>query len=61
VNDQKIELAVEVNYLGVSFVSNGGWKRQNLKTVAKGNQTLIAVDTCLARTPVMKVKILENV
>jgi hypothetical protein len=32
----------EINYLGVTFESNGGWKRQKLKTVAKGNQILVA-------------------
>jgi DUF438 domain-containing protein len=39
VNDQKIEVAVKINYLEVTFENRGDWKGQKLKTVAKGNQT----------------------
>jgi hypothetical protein len=42
VNDQKIEVADELNFLAVTFESSGGWKRQKLETIAKGNQTLVA-------------------
>jgi hypothetical protein len=29
-NDQKVEVADEINYLGVTFESSGGWNRQKL-------------------------------
>jgi hypothetical protein len=29
--------------------------------IAKGNQTLLAIDKCLARTPDVRVRILENI
>jgi hypothetical protein len=54
-------VANEINYLGVTFESVGGWKRQKLKRRARENETLVATDKCLARTPDMRVKILENV
>jgi hypothetical protein len=50
VNDKKIEVADEINYLGITFKSDGGWKRLKLKTVAKGNQSLVATDNFPART-----------
>jgi hypothetical protein len=73
---KKTEVVNEINYfnhsfihslihfilhLEVTFESRHGWKRQKLKTVAKGNQTLVAMEKCLARTPDTRVKILENV
>jgi hypothetical protein len=61
VNDHKIEAADEINYLGVTFESSGAWNRQKLQVMAKGNQTLVAIDNCLARTPDISVRILENV
>jgi hypothetical protein len=36
-------------------------KKTKLKTIAKGNQTLVAIDKCLARTPDIREKISENV
>jgi hypothetical protein len=39
VNNQKIEVADEINYLGAKFQSSGGWERHKLETVAKGNRT----------------------
>jgi hypothetical protein len=57
VKDQEIQVADEINYLGVTFESCGCWKRQKLKTIAKGNQTLVAIKKCLARTADMRVKI----
>jgi hypothetical protein len=51
VNDPKIEVADEINYLRATFESSGGWKRQKLKIIAKGNQTLIAIGRYPARTP----------
>jgi hypothetical protein len=50
----------EINYLGVTFECSGGWNRQTIKAIAKGNQTLVAIDKCLARTPDIRVKIQEN-
>jgi hypothetical protein len=46
--------------LGVTFESSGSWKRQKLKIIRKGNQTLAATHKCLARTPDIRVKISEN-
>jgi hypothetical protein len=37
------------------------WNRQQLKVIAKGNLTLVAIDKCLARTSDIRVKIVENV
>jgi hypothetical protein len=37
VNDKKLEVTAEINYLGVTFESSGGSKRQKLKPIAKGN------------------------
>jgi hypothetical protein len=61
VNDQKTEVADEINCLGVTFESIAGWKKQQLKKIAKGNQILVTIDKCLARTPDIRMKILENV
>jgi hypothetical protein len=61
VNDYEIEVVNEINYLGVFLESNGGWNRQRRNVGAKGNQTLLAIDKCLARTPDIRVKVLENI
>jgi hypothetical protein len=34
-NDQKIEAADEIDYLGVTCESSDGWKRQKLKIIGK--------------------------
>jgi hypothetical protein len=60
VNDTKIEVAGEINCLGVTFESSVGWKRQKLRTIAKGSQTLVAIDKCLAGILDISVKILED-
>lgn len=60
-NDQKTEVADKINCLGVTFESSAGWKKQKLERTANGNQTLVATDTCLARTTDIRIKILENV
>jgi hypothetical protein len=44
VNDDKIEVADKINYVGVPFESSGGWNRQKLRVMAKGNQTVVAID-----------------
>jgi hypothetical protein len=41
--------------------SNGDWNRQRRNVITKGNQTLLAIDKCLARTPDIRVRILENI
>jgi hypothetical protein len=51
----------EINYLGETFESSSAWNRRKLNKTAKGNQTLVAIDKCLARTPDIRAKILENV
>jgi hypothetical protein len=60
-NDQKLQVADEINDLKVTIESSGGCTRQKLKTISKGNQTLLSIDKCLARTPDIRVKILENI
>jgi hypothetical protein len=61
VNHHKVKVADEINYLVVTFESCGGWNRQKLKVIANENQTLVAIDKWLARTPDIRVKVLENV
>jgi hypothetical protein len=61
VKNQNIEVVDKINDLGVTFESCGWWKRKKLKTIAQGNQTLVTIKKCLARTPDMRVKKLENV
>jgi hypothetical protein len=61
VNDYQIEVVNEVNYLGAVLESTAGWNRQRRSVIAKGNQTLVAIDKCLARTPDMRVATLENI
>jgi hypothetical protein len=36
-------------------------KNKKLKTIAKGNQTLVNIEKCLARTPDIRVKNLEKI
>jgi hypothetical protein len=61
VNDQKTEVADEINCLGVTFESSACWKKQKLNTTAKRKQTLVPIDKCLARASDIQVKNLENV
>jgi hypothetical protein len=42
-NDKEIEVADEINYLGATFESSGGWKRQKIKITTKESQTLVAM------------------
>jgi hypothetical protein len=60
-NEQKTEVADEINYLGITFECSGGWNRQKHRTVSKGNQISVATDKCVARTLGVRVKISENV
>jgi hypothetical protein len=61
VNNRQIEVEDEVNSLGVTFQSSGGWNRQKLKKVAGGNQTLVAMHKCLVRILDTRVKTIRNV
>jgi hypothetical protein len=61
VNDYQMEVVNEINYLGFLLESTGGWNRQRCNVIAKGNQTLVAIDKCLARTPDIRVTTLENI
>jgi hypothetical protein len=58
---QQIEIVKEIDYLGVTLESSGGWSKQKAKQKVKGIQYLAAIDKCLTRTPDMEVKLLENV
>jgi hypothetical protein len=51
----------EIDYLGVTLESSGGWRKQKAKQKVKGVQSLVAIDKCLTRTPDMGVQILQNV
>jgi hypothetical protein len=54
-------VADKVNTLGVTFQSNGGWSRQKLKTIARRNQTIVAIHKCQVRIPDTREKIIGNV
>jgi hypothetical protein len=54
--NQQIEVVMEINYLGVTLESSGGWSKQKAKQKVKGIRSLVAIDKCLTR-----VKLLENV
>jgi hypothetical protein len=49
--DQLIEVVNELSCLKVTLESTGGWNEQKTKQMIKGNQSLVAVDKCLTRTP----------
>jgi hypothetical protein len=59
--DQLIETVNEISYLGITRESTGGWNRHRMKQMVKGNQSLVAIDKCLTRTPEMRIQLLENV
>jgi hypothetical protein len=58
---QNIEIIDKFNYLGITLENTGGWRNQKASIKAKGNQALTAIDKCLATTPNMKVRTLENI
>lgn len=60
-NDQIIEVADGADYLGATFGNSGLWKRQKLKTEAKANRALLAIDRCLVSTADMTMMTLEHV
>jgi hypothetical protein len=41
--------------------NTGGWRNQKTSIKAKGNQALTVIGKCLATTPNMKVRPLENI
>jgi hypothetical protein len=51
----------EIDYLGVTLESSGGWSKQKAKQKVKRIQSLVAIDKCLTRTPDMGVTLFENV
>jgi hypothetical protein len=59
--DQLIDVVNEIIYLGETLVSTRGWNRHKMTQMVKGNQSLVATDKCLTRTPDMRVQLLENV
>jgi hypothetical protein len=61
VYDQLIDVVNETRYLGVTLESTGRWNSYEMKQMAKGNQSLVAIDKCLTRTPDMRVQLLDNV
>jgi hypothetical protein len=56
-----IEVVDEITYLGITLENTGCWEKHKKKITARSNQTLIAIDRCLARIPDMNVKLLENI
>jgi hypothetical protein len=57
---QNIQIIDKFKYLGITLENTGGWRNQKASIKAKGNEALTAVDKCLATTPDMKVRTLEN-
>jgi hypothetical protein len=57
---QNIEIIDKFKYLGITLENTGGWRNQKASIKTKGNQALTAIDMCLAATPNMKVRTLEN-
>jgi hypothetical protein len=49
--DSATEVVNEMSYLGVTLKSSGGWSLLKAKQRIKGNQSVIAIDKCLIRTP----------
>jgi hypothetical protein len=58
---QNIEIIVKFKYLGITLENTVGWRNQKASIKAKGNQALTAIDKCLATSPNMKVRTLENI
>jgi hypothetical protein len=59
--NQIIEAVDEIHYLGVTLKCKGGWNKHKTKIMVKINETLVATEKCLKRTPDMKAKNIENV
>jgi hypothetical protein len=57
-HDQLIEVVNEINYLGITLESAGGWNSRRMKQMVKGNHSLVAIDICLTRTPDMRIQLL---
>jgi hypothetical protein len=58
---KNIETVDKFKYLGITSENTGGWRNQKASVKVKGNQALTASDKCLAITPHMKVRTLENI
>jgi hypothetical protein len=48
---QNIEIIDRFKYLGITLENTGEWRNQKASIKAKGNQTLTAIDKCLAANP----------
>jgi hypothetical protein len=59
--DKLIDVVNEISYLGVTLESTGEWNRHKMKQMVKGNQSLVAIDKFLTRTPDRRLQLLENV
>jgi hypothetical protein len=58
---QNTEIIDKFKYLGITLENAGGWRNQKASIKAKGNQSLTAVDKCLATTPNIKFRTLEYI
>jgi hypothetical protein len=58
---QNIEIVNKIKCLGITLENTGEWRNQKASIKAKGNNALTATDKCLATTPNMKVRTLENI
>jgi hypothetical protein len=59
--DQLMDIINEISYPEITLESTRGWNRHEMKETVKGNQSLVAIDKCLTRTPDMRIQLLENV
>jgi hypothetical protein len=54
--DQLIDVVNQISYVQVMIESVGGWNRHVMKQMVQGNQSAVAVDRCLTRTPDIRLK-----
>jgi hypothetical protein len=59
--DSHLQIIGTFKYLGITSENTGGWRNQKASIKEKGNQALTAIDKCLAATPNMEVRTLENI
>jgi hypothetical protein len=58
---QNIEKIYKFKYIGITLENTGRWRNQKAPIKAKDNQALTTINKCLATTPNMKVRTLENI
>jgi hypothetical protein len=56
-----IKVVDEITYLGITLENTGSREKHKKKITVRGDQTLIAINRCLARIPDMNIKMLENI